>query len=62
MKCAACGLEGEFRVIAAMSEDRSEEEETDIRIYSPITLYACPECGTVRVENASIHNTETPKV
>lgn len=51
MECAGCKYNGEFRTIAAMTEDVSGDYEPgDIVVYTGLTLYACPECGTVRVK------------
>lgn len=42
MKCAACGYEGEFKDIGI----------TDYSVRHPFreSLYACPTCGTVKIE------------
>jgi predicted RNA-binding Zn-ribbon protein involved in translation (DUF1610 family) len=43
MKCAACGYEGEFSYIG----DVYNVSLNPSKYYE---LYACPECGTVRID------------
>lgn len=47
MKCAACGYDNSVEYALSLSQYEEFERFDNVR---DVNLYACPKCGTVKVE------------
>ena len=50
MKCAACGYEGKWQTFIAMGSGIQKTLDNNNIKYIPYSIYACPKCGTVRID------------